>query len=101
MFKVVFGHQLCHRNNSSAGTPRSAVFRLFHCQQKAASHLRGAHLEFHLLSFLGVDGLDVLVVPQRVSAVLLLGGHVTLQSLQHPLRLGGERESLGWEKLQT
>lgn len=45
------------------------------------------HLEFHLLSLLRVDGHDVLIVPEGVSAVLLLGGHVSLQSLQHALRL--------------
>lgn len=53
----------------------------------ASSTLSDTHLEFHLLSLLGVDGHDVLIVPEGVSAVLLLGGHVSLQSLQHALRL--------------
>ena len=47
-----------------------------------------ADLELHLLGLLGVHGLNVLVVSERVAAVLLLGGHVPLQGLQHALRLG-------------
>lgn len=47
------------------------------------------HLEFHLLCLLGVDSHDSLVVPECVSAVFLLCGHVSLQSLQHALWLEG------------
>ena len=50
-----------------------------------------ADLELHLLGLLGVHGLDVLVVSERVAAVLLLRGHVPLQGLQHVLRLGTEQ----------
>lgn len=51
------------------------------------------HLEFHLLSLLGVNDHDVLVMRERVSAVLLLYRHVPLQGLQHALRL---QEKVGW-----
>lgn len=51
---------------------------------------RLSHLEFHLLGLLGVNGHDVLVMRERVSAVLLLYRHVTLQGLQHALRLQEE-----------
>lgn len=55
---------------------------------KQTTHkLSDTHLEFHLLSLLGVDGHDMLVMRERVSAVLLLGSHVALQGLQHTLRL--------------
>lgn len=46
-----------------------------------------SNLEFHLLSLLGVGRLDVLVMAQSVSSVLLLCGHITLQSLKHTVRL--------------
>lgn len=49
--------------------------------------LSDTHLEFHLLSLLGVNGHNMLVMPQRVSAVLLLCSHVALQCLQHTLWL--------------
>lgn len=56
--------------------------------QKRTSHtLSDTHLEFHLLGLLGVDSHNMLVMPECVSAVLLLCGHVSLQSLQHALRL--------------
>lgn len=82
------------------------MFCTFHGQQKQASlsskaqvcaksiseantshTLRHTHLEFHLLSLLGVDSHNMLVVPECVPAVLLLCGHVSLQSLQHALWL--------------
>lgn len=49
--------------------------------------LSDTHLEFHLLSLLGVDSHNMLVVSECVSAVLLLCCHVSLQSLQHTLWL--------------
>lgn len=61
------------------------------------------YLEFHLLSLLGVDSHNMLVMPECVSAVLLLCGHVSLQSLQHALWLEdkiGERiaNARQWDK---
>lgn len=56
--------------------------------QKQIPHTHSdTHLEFHLLSLLGVDSHNMLVMPQCVSAVLLLCSHVSLKSLQHTLRL--------------
>lgn len=78
------------------------MFSTFYGQQKGASdpkstdekHFRHTHLEFHLLGLLGVDSYNMLVVPESVSAVLLLRGHVSLQSLQHTLRLEDKVEEM-------
>lgn len=68
------------------------LFSEFLRQQKDTLPPQASHLEFHLLSFLRVDSHNVLVVPQSVSAVLLLCSHVAFQSLQHALRLDVKRE---------
>lgn len=59
--------------------------RILQGQSLGASEL--SHLEFHLLGLLGVNGHNMLVMRERVSAVLLLDRHVPLQGLQHVLRL--------------
>ena len=68
---------------------RSAEKRALHPKSRDVSKkiISDTHLEFHLLSLLGVNSYNMLVVPECVSAVLLLRGHVSLQSLQHALRL--------------
>lgn len=80
MFRVRFvvsrkGDPHLKSTGTKRGTPRT---------------LSDTHLEFHLLGLLGVDSHNVLVMPECVSAVLLLCGHVSLQSLQHALRLEGK-----------
>lgn len=71
------------------------------CAESISSSRNLTHLEFHLLSLLRVDSHDVLVMPECMSAVLLLCGHVPLQSLQHALRLEEEVKERGrsrWDK---
>lgn len=81
------------------------MFGVFYGQQKGALHRKSTdesekhtrthtHLEFHLLSLLGVNSHNMLVVSECVSAVLLLCSHVSLQGLQHPLGLEGEVEEM-------
>lgn len=74
-------------NISSVKVSRSWVHGAYKVR---ASELRASelsHLEFHLLGLLGVNGHNMLVMRECVSAVLLLDCHVSLQGLQHVLRL--------------
>ena len=80
-------HNVLYVSWSAERMPRISKAQV--CAKRASRRqtLSDTHLEFHLLSLLGVDSHNVLVMPECVSAVLLLCSHVSLQSLQHALRL--------------
>lgn len=74
-------------NISSVKVSHSWVHGAYRVRASELGASELSHLEFHLLSLLGVNGHNMLVMRERVSAVLLLNCHVSLQGLQHVLRL--------------
>lgn len=91
---VQYLYYICSKQHSDCEmvSKREAASQKHRCLRKTYSKqiphtLSDTHLEFHLLSLLGVNSHNMLVMPERMSAVLLLCSHVTFQSLQHAIWL--------------